>query len=158
MFDIGFAELMVVGIMGLVVLGPEKLPTAARTVGLWVGRIRRSLGSIQREISAELKVEELKRTASVSKEQLDEELKEMSQPFARPFGEDSPAQKAAMDAPKAEFDPASFTSDPAVKEAYAGTSESAEGEAATGEAKGEDAAAPTEVASNTESSESKRDV
>lgn len=119
MFDIGFAELMVVALMGLVVLGPDKLPTAARTVGLWVGRIRRSLSSIQREVSAELKVEELKRTAAVSKEQVDRELSEMSQPFSKPFGEDSPAQKAAMDPPKTDFDPAAFTADPAVKEAYA---------------------------------------
>jgi sec-independent protein translocase protein TatB len=156
MFDIGFAELMVVGIMGLVVLGPEKLPTAARTVGLWVGRIRRSLGSIQREISAELKVEELKRTASVSKEQLDEELKEMSQPFARPFGEDSPAQKSAMDAPKSEFDPAAFTSDPSVKEAYAASADATSG--IGDEASVQEQPSAAKVASNTESSESKRDV
>lgn len=150
MFDIGFAELLVVAIMGLVVLGPEKLPTAARTVGLWVGRIRRSLGSIQREISAELKVEELKRATAVSKEQLDEELKEMSQPYAKPFGKDSPAEKAAMDAPQAAFDPSSFTSDPAVKEAYAS---SAEDGTATGSAESRAAGS-----AKTESSESKRDV
>lgn len=150
MFDIGFAELLVVAIMGLVVLGPEKLPTAARTVGLWVGRIRRSLGSIQREISAELKVEELKRATAVSKEQLDEELKEMSQPYAKPFGKDSPAEKAAMDAPQAAFDPASFTSDPAVKEAYASSAEEA---AVTGSIE-----STAEGSAKTESSESKRDV
>jgi len=147
MFDIGFAELMVVAIMGLVVLGPEKLPTAARTVGLWVGRIRRSLSSIQREVSAELRVEELKRTAAVSKQQVDKELSEMSQPFGKPFGEDSPAQKAAMDPPKGEFDPASFTSDPAVHEAYApsDSAQVAESESASS-------------APETESSDAKRDV
>lgn len=107
MFDIGFAELLVVGVMGLVVLGPEKLPTAARTVGLWIGRIRRSLGSIQREISAELRVDELRRTTAVTKEKLDEELGEMSKPFKKPFGEDSPAKKAAKKPPKAESKPAS---------------------------------------------------
>jgi len=155
MFDIGFAELLVVAIMGLVVLGPEKLPTAARTVGLWVGRIRRSLGSIQREISAELKVEELKRTASVSKEQLDEELKEMSQPFSKPFGENSPSQKAAMDAPKAEFDPSSFTADASVREAYLNSGETAQAETATG---GTESQTSANTAPNTESSEPKRDV
>ncbi len=118
MFDIGFAELLVVAVMALVVLGPEKLPTAARTLGLWIGRIRRSLGSIQREISEELRVDELRRTTAVSKQQVDKELKEMSQPFSKPFGEDSPAQKAAQDAPKAEFDPAQFTSDESVVNSY----------------------------------------
>ena len=107
MFDIGFAELLVVGVMGLVVLGPEKLPTAARAVGLWVGRIRRSLGSIQREISAELRVDELRRTTSVTKDKLDEELSEMSKPFKKPFGDDSSANNAAKKSPKAESEPAS---------------------------------------------------
>lgn len=107
MFDIGFAELLVVGVMGLVVLGPEKLPTAARAVGLWIGRIRRSLGSIQREISAELRVDELRRTTAVTKEKLDEELGEMSKPFEKPFGKDSPANKAAKKSPKAESEPSS---------------------------------------------------
>jgi sec-independent protein translocase protein TatB len=154
MFDIGFAELLLVAVMGLVVLGPEKLPTAARTIGLWVGRIRNSLGSIQREISAELKVDELKRTAAVSKKQLDEELKEMSQPYAKPFGKDSPAEKSAMESPTPEFDPASFTSDKGVVDAYA---------------KKEEVVAPTTDApqtvdtslarkAETESSDSKRDL
>ena len=105
MFDIGFAELLVVGVMGLVVLGPEKLPTAARAVGLWIGRIRRSLGSIQREISAELRVDELRRTTSVTKDKLDEELSEMSKPFKKPFDEASSANNAAKKSPKAESEP-----------------------------------------------------
>ena len=118
MFDIGFAELLVVAVMGLIVLGPEKLPTAAKTLGMWIGRIKRSLGSIQREISEELRVEELKRTTAVSKEQVDKELKEMTQPFFKPFGEDSPTEKAASEPPKTEFDPAAFTGDESVVDAY----------------------------------------
>jgi len=61
MFDIGFAELLIVSVVALVVLGPEKLPTAARTAGLWIGHIRRTLSGIQKEINAELHVDELKR-------------------------------------------------------------------------------------------------
>lgn len=61
MFDIGFAELLIVAVVALVVLGPEKLPTAARTAGLWIGHIRRTLSGIQNEINAELRVDELKR-------------------------------------------------------------------------------------------------
>ena len=158
MFDIGFAELMVVAIMGLVVLGPEKLPTAARTVGLWVGRIRRSLSSIQREVQAELKVEELKRTAAVSKEQVDKELNEMSQPFSKPFGEDSPAQKAAMDPPKTDFDPASFTADPAVKEAYAASDAQSAEQAEAAEQEIASAHEADTHAPESESSDTKRDV
>lgn len=81
MFDIGFAELLLIAVVGLLVLGPEKLPTAVRTLGLWVGRAKRSISSIQREISEELRLEELRRDTAVKKEQLEKELNEMRQPF-----------------------------------------------------------------------------
>ena len=81
MFDIGFAELLIIAVVALVVLGPEKLPIAVKTVGLWVGRIRRTVSSIQSEISEELKVDEMRRTTAMQKEELERELREMSQPF-----------------------------------------------------------------------------
>lgn len=81
MFDIGFSELLMVGIVALLVLGPDKLPVAARTCGLWIGRLRRSIGNIQREISEELRVEELRRTTAMHKDELEQELSEMRQPF-----------------------------------------------------------------------------
>lgn len=81
MFDIGFFELLVVGVVALLVLGPERLPAAARTCGLWLGRVRRSLSSIQSEIREELRMEELKRTAAIQKEQLERELEDMRTPF-----------------------------------------------------------------------------
>jgi sec-independent protein translocase protein TatB len=82
MFDIGFFELLLIAVVALVVLGPEKLPTAVRTVGLWVGRAKRTIGGIQREISEELRMEELKRTSAIEKERLEKELNEMRQPFS----------------------------------------------------------------------------
>lgn len=59
MFDIGFAELMVVGVLGLIILGPERLPKAARTLGLLIGRVRRTMSGIQQEIEQEVKNQEL---------------------------------------------------------------------------------------------------
>ncbi|TYL46820.1 Sec-independent protein translocase protein TatB [Marinomonas sp. IMCC 4694] len=59
MFDIGFSELLVVFVVGLLILGPERLPHAAKTAGLWVRKIRRSINSVQREINAQLDHEEL---------------------------------------------------------------------------------------------------
>jgi len=47
MFDIGFSELLMVGLVALLVLGPERLPGAARAAGLWAGRIKRSFTSIK---------------------------------------------------------------------------------------------------------------
>jgi sec-independent protein translocase protein TatB len=60
MFDIGFLELLVIGVIALLVVGPERLPRLARTAGLWVGRARRTLSSVKAEIDSELKAEELK--------------------------------------------------------------------------------------------------
>ncbi|MBN1005827.1 Sec-independent protein translocase protein TatB [Amphritea pacifica] len=80
MFDIGFAELLIIAVVGLVVLGPEKLPVAVRTVGLWVSKAKRTLSSIQSEISEELRLDEMKRQIVMKQEELDRELDEMRRP------------------------------------------------------------------------------
>lgn len=71
MFDIGFLELMLIGIVGLLVLGPERLPKAARTTGLWIGKIKRSVSGMQREISAQLDAEELRQKLAEQQKKLD---------------------------------------------------------------------------------------
>lgn len=60
MFDVGFWELILIAVVALVVIGPERLPKVARIAGLWVGRARRTLASVKSEIDRELKAEELK--------------------------------------------------------------------------------------------------
>jgi sec-independent protein translocase protein TatB len=60
MFDVGFWELALIGLVMLVVVGPERLPKLARTAGLWLGRGRRMLSSVKAEIDREIKAEELK--------------------------------------------------------------------------------------------------
>jgi sec-independent protein translocase protein TatB len=61
MFDIGFSELFVIAIVALLVLGPERLPKAARFAGLWVRRARAQWYSVKSELEHELAAEELKR-------------------------------------------------------------------------------------------------
>lgn len=61
MFDIGFWELVLVAVVGLLVLGPERLPTAIRTGSLWLNRFRRAFSDIKRDIERELGTDELKR-------------------------------------------------------------------------------------------------
>ncbi|MBY4678676.1 Sec-independent protein translocase protein TatB [Marinobacterium arenosum] len=102
MFDIGFAELLIVAVVALVVLGPEKLPTAARTLGLWLGRIRRTVSSIQSEITEELRIEEMKRTAAIEKEQLERELQEMRTPFEQALDSESPMSTGGSTAQQGE--------------------------------------------------------
>ena len=53
MFDIGFSELALISIIGLVVLGPERLPKAARTVGYWMGRARSTFNHLRNELERE---------------------------------------------------------------------------------------------------------
>ena len=62
MFDIGFSELVVIALVALVVLGPERLPKAARLAGLWVRRARAQWYSVKSELERELASEELQRT------------------------------------------------------------------------------------------------
>ncbi len=61
MFDIGFWELSVLGVVALLVIGPERLPGVARTVGAWVGRGKRFISSVKADIDQELRTDELKR-------------------------------------------------------------------------------------------------
>jgi sec-independent protein translocase protein TatB len=61
MFDIGFSELIVVGIVALVVIGPERLPRVARTTGLLLGRLQRYVADVKADIGRELQLEELKK-------------------------------------------------------------------------------------------------
>ncbi|EMD98680.1 MULTISPECIES: Sec-independent protein translocase protein TatB [Stutzerimonas stutzeri subgroup] len=61
MFDIGFTELLLVGLVALMVLGPERLPGAVRTTGLWVGRLKRSFSNIKAEVEREIGADEIRR-------------------------------------------------------------------------------------------------
>lgn len=60
MFDIGALELLVIGVVALIVVGPERLPKLARAAGLWVGRARRAFSAVKEEIDREIKADELK--------------------------------------------------------------------------------------------------
>ncbi len=62
MFDIGFSELMLIGVVALIVLGPERLPKAARMAGALLRRMRSSLGALQQDLEREVHAEELKRS------------------------------------------------------------------------------------------------
>ncbi len=59
MFDIGFLEIVIIASIALVVLGPERLPRAARTAGLWVGRARRIVADVKSDIDREIRESEL---------------------------------------------------------------------------------------------------
>jgi sec-independent protein translocase protein TatB len=99
MFDIGFWELVIIGIIGLVVLGPERLPTAIRSVRAWVNKVKTFSNNVQTELKEELRVHELhenlKKAEQMNMENLSPELaesvkslKEAANMVNRPFDTD----------------------------------------------------------------------
>jgi sec-independent protein translocase protein TatB len=61
MFDVGFSEIVVIGVVALIVIGPERLPKAARTMGLLFGRLQRYVGDVKADISREMELDELRK-------------------------------------------------------------------------------------------------
>jgi len=61
MFDIGFTELLVIGVVALIVIGPEKLPRMARTVGHLAGRLQRYVADVKADINREIELDELRK-------------------------------------------------------------------------------------------------
>ena len=100
MFDIGFPELVLVAIVGLLVIGPERLPEALRTLGLWLGRMRRSFHSVKAEIEKEIGMDEVRK--QLHNEAVMEEMKRIEREVqgrpveAAPEQADEPAAKAGQ--------------------------------------------------------------
>lgn len=93
MFDVGFSELLLLAVIALVVLGPEKLPHAARMTGAWVGRIRRMILSVQADIENEVAAAEMR-------ERIKQEMEKVK--ASSGLDDAEAALKSALDAPKPE--------------------------------------------------------
>lgn len=92
MFGISFSELLLVGLVALLVLGPERLPGAARTAGLWIGRLKRSFNAIKQEVEREIGADEIRR--QLHNEHilsLEEEARKIMQPQQPPAAPVTPA-------------------------------------------------------------------
>ena len=116
MFDIGFSELLVIAIVALIVIGPERLPKVARTLGHLFGRMQRYVNDVKADIAREMELEELRKLqssvedaarsiqSSVNKEirETESELNKVAEavqppaePYAAPAGADPVAQPTA---------------------------------------------------------------
>lgn len=104
MFDIGFWELILISVVGLVVLGPERLPTAIRSVAKFINGAKAMANGVKDELSHELKIQEmqqnLKKAEQMSMEELSpdlkasvEELKQAAKDVQRPFANEAPTEK-----------------------------------------------------------------
>jgi len=86
LFDVGFQEIVLIGVIALLVIGPERLPAVARSVGLWVGKIQRFVAGVKTDIRNELQNDELRGLLSSQEDQireLKETLTETRNEFAR---------------------------------------------------------------------------
>ncbi len=86
MFDMGFFEIALIGVIALLVVGPERLPGLARTAGAWIRRMRQFVGSVQRDIEQEIQAEEIKKTLEAAKSMPSNPL-QTSLEYARQEGE-----------------------------------------------------------------------
>ena len=116
MFDIGFSELLVIAVVALVVLGPERLPKAARFAGLWVRKARAQWYSVKSEFEREMAADEMRRSVGDPARELREavqdttrDLREAGQAIGGAVRE---AEAQAQDAP-----PAAAPAEPAAPEA-----------------------------------------
>ena len=73
MFDIGFSELLVIGLVALIVIGPERLPKVARTAGQWLGKLNRYVSQVKQDIDRDIKLEELRK--------MQQEMRETAQKY-----------------------------------------------------------------------------
>jgi sec-independent protein translocase protein TatB len=112
MFDIGFTELMVIGVVALIVIGPERLPRVARTAGALLGRLQRYVADVKADINREVELDELRnmkdsvqRAASEFESSMNEDLRkaesDLNRSVAEAAGETAPepASSAAPAAP-----------------------------------------------------------
>ncbi len=72
MFDVGFWEILLIGVLALIVIGPERLPGAARQAGYFVGKARRYIEGVKNEVASELDVSEFKRMLHNQEVQINE--------------------------------------------------------------------------------------
>lgn len=73
MFDIGFTEIIIIALVGLVVIGPKRLPEAMRTGAMWIGRIKRTMSNVRRDLENEIGIDEIRQ--DLRNEQIMAELK-----------------------------------------------------------------------------------
>ena len=106
MFDIGFPELLVIGVVALIVIGPEKLPRVARTLGHLAGRLQRYVSDVKADINREIELDELRKmrdsmqqAASNFQSTVHEEINKASAEVSKVEGELN-AAAASLDKPQ----------------------------------------------------------
>ena len=115
MFDIGFSELLVIMVVALIVIGPERLPKVARTLGHLFGRMQRYVNDVKADISREMELEELKKMQSSMEDAARSMRDSIHQEVSTAEGELNKLAQAAQPAPDPYPDVAPATPQPATQ-------------------------------------------
>jgi sec-independent protein translocase protein TatB len=102
MFDVGFWEILLILVLALVVIGPERLPGAARQAGFWVGKARRYIEGVRTEVEQELDVNEFKRmlrNQEVQINELQQQIKSSVDDVGSEINKDIPSSDFLSDVP-----------------------------------------------------------
>ncbi len=102
MFDVGFWELLIIGVIALIVLGPERLPELARTIGLWTGRARAAFYSVREEVEREINTDGLRETQRALQREMEQSTR---QTYSRTTTETTPSLRDPPDTGRDEPDP-----------------------------------------------------
>ncbi|MDE3021330.1 MAG: twin-arginine translocase subunit TatB [Pseudomonadota bacterium] len=121
MFDMGFSEILLIALVALVVIGPEKLPKVARTLGYMLGRVQRYMADVKADIGREMELDELRRMREEFEMRASAFEMEMRQKLAAPaLGEQQEQQNEIVPGSSAQlsFDFTSSTASQPVKEIH----------------------------------------
>lgn len=94
MFDVGFSELLVIAVVALVVIGPERLPTVARTIGALLGRLNRYVADVKSDVEREIRLDEMKKLRA--------EVEQQAMSIEQSVVGEMEAARQAVEAPAAE--------------------------------------------------------
>lgn len=101
MFDIAFSELMLIAVVALVVIGPERLPRVARTAGHLLGRLQRYVGDVKADIDREMRLDELKKLQA----QVADQARDMERSVNAQFASIENSLNQSIAGPQAEATP-----------------------------------------------------
>lgn len=102
MFDIGFTELVLIGIVGLVVIGPERLPGVARTAGKYFGKLRKFMTNVKADVENELRADELREILNKQQDEL-QSLKKVVDEVGKDVGSGISNMEAEIDKASEEY-------------------------------------------------------
>lgn len=120
MFDIGFAEILLIGVVGLLVVGPEQLPGAVRTAMAWINRFRRSFDQIRTEVRRELHNDEVLQKLREESREFEQQVRDTTRTVNAELEaidplDTSPAPATVAHNPEHEADPPPSAADPSEK-------------------------------------------